>query len=220
MESQSPTQSQGEIMSNSSLFRIKAFSQIEVSSLLQIYQKYQCLVSDLTIKQFELDDIKSAALVRHNKLSVFKRSLNVSYTEHEKTNLKVLRDKIARLTAEVTQVSSDMKFQNPLIWVMYKFQAYQGTPKAVTTVNDLLTHDDAQRKQQGIPTICDRRLSYINRWLQAHHDSDIQMFGLGMKLSSLCDDTHFTDMLLDDAFMSGWSYHENNEKGKWYGYQM
>jgi len=53
------------------------------------------------------------------------------------------------------KIGNEMIFRDPIVWIMYKHLAYQGTPQAITTWEDLMDHS---LNHDGI---CGKRLDWL-----------------------------------------------------------
>ena len=120
------------------------------------------------------------------------------------------------LRKELEKVGESMKFQNPLIWLYYKYSAYADEPgKAINTVGDLIAHCD-------VDGICYRRFDAINLYLRHKHEGkdmkSSRLFSRDIQLDKVAEDPRFIAMCLDTEFATLWSNHENSKSGKWKEY--
>jgi hypothetical protein len=130
-----------------------------------------------------------------------------------------------------------MKFQNPLIWLTYKYEAYKNEEKPLTTVADLVEHCE-------VDGICHKRFHAINTYLREKYSGkDLvspdtsklplakrlghrteALLGRGplvdgaMPLEQLAKDRRFIALCFDLSFQTKWSRHENDRSGKWKHY--
>ena len=165
-----------------------------VDRLLDMYDKYKTLAAKITAAE------RCLALAK----------LKNSGVEQIQIELDDLR-------RDQQQLSDDMTFDTPLIWVMYKFEAYQDEAQPIRTMHDSRLHCS----KPGY--ICTKRFIFLN----AHLCSNGQ--------SSLMDRKQYPDEMLlseifpllgeieqDEVFMSSWRAHEYyQEHGaikKWQNY--
>ena len=96
------------------------------------------------------------------------------------------------------QLSDNMTFDTPLVWVMYKFEAYQDEAQPIKTMHDFRLHCS----KPGY--ICTKRFTFLN----AHLLSEI--FPL------------LADIEQDEVFLSTWRAHEYYQEDgivkKWQDY--
>lgn len=121
------------------------------------------------------------------------------------------------LKKQQRDVGIGMKFQNPYIWAMYKFLAYKDDPvKNLQTLSDLKAHCK-------IDGICSKRFAFINSWLRTKNNGTDFHTGIANDedgIDRIASSDAFTALLLDEDFMTEWSSHENNPKGKWFAYKV
>jgi hypothetical protein len=121
------------------------------------------------------------------------------------------------LMLERKQLGEAMKFQNPLIWMMYKYEAYKNTSKPVLTTKMLREHCENKTD------ICFKRYDYINTALrQKNQGEDLnsdEFLAADTDLAAVINDQRFVNLALDPVFMAGWVKNENDEDGKWVNYK-
>ena len=165
-----------------------------VDKLLRMYDDYKTLAAKIT------------AAERRLALAKLKNSSG-----------EQIRIELDDLRHSQQQLSDDMTFDTPLVWVMYKFEAYQDETQPIQTMHDFRLHCS----KPGY--ICTKRFIFLN----AHLCSNGQ--------SSLMDRKQYPDEMLlseifpllgeieqDEVFMSSWRAHEYyQEHGaikKWQNY--
>lgn len=179
--------------STESLFE---YTDKEVAWLLSAYQEYKTLA----------EQIESGAIVTEKpKFSLFDR-LGVMQ------NL----DPLAKAKKKLEKIGESMKFQNPLIWLRYKLEAYKNEPgKEINTVGDLIAHC----KVDGI---CHKRFDAINTYLRGRYEgkdlTDSTFVDPSFSLEDLARDPRYISLCFDLLFQTKWSRHENDTVGKWQGY--
>ncbi len=168
----------------------------EVDLLLKAYEKYKSLVS-----QIESDIISTSA-----------PKFSFGSNQGKMQNFDPKRE----LRKELEQLGESMKFQNPLIWLHYKYLAYANEPgKSIRTLRNLVDHC----KVDGI---CHKRFDAINVYLRrTYGGKDMKspaFMDQNTDLEDAAKDSRFINMCLDQEFMSLWSHHENGASGKWKEY--
>ncbi|TWP14098.1 hypothetical protein EUA75_03290 [TM7 phylum sp. oral taxon 353] len=165
-----------------------------VDRLLSMYDEYKTLAAKIT------------AAERHLALAKLKNS-----------GVEQIQIELDDLRRDQQQLSDDMTFDTPLIWVMYKFEAYQDEAQPIRTMHDFRLHCS----KPGY--ICTKRFIFLN----AHLCSNGQR--------PLIDSKKYPDEMLlreifpllgeieqDEAFLSSWRAHEYyQEHGaikKWQNY--
>lgn len=114
-----------------------------------------------------------------------------------------LRRAIAAARAQQQQVSDAMTFDTPLIWVMYKYQAYQGQSQPISTLHDLRLHCATPGY------ICTKRWQFVNEWRQVHDLpplTDVTIYPDDLALPVLYDELLRCQQ--DAACMTAWRQYE------------
>lgn len=165
-----------------------------VDKLLDMYDEYKTLT------------VKIAAAERRLALAKLKNS-----------DVKQTRTELEDLRHNQQQLSDDMTFDTPLVWVMYKFEAYQDEAQPIQTIHDFRLHCSKP------DYICTKRFIFLN----AHLCSNGQR--------SLIDSKKYPDEMLlseifpllgeieqDEVFLSNWRAHEYYQEDgaikKWQNY--
>ena len=165
-----------------------------VDRLLSMYDKYKTLAAKINAAERRL----ALAKLKNNDI------------EQVQTELDVLR-------RDQQQLSDTMTFDTPLIWVMYKFEAYQDEAQPIRTMHDFRLHCS----KPGY--ICTKRFIFLN----AHLCNKGQ--------NSLADRKQYPDEMLlseifplldeieqDEVFLSNWRAHEYHQEDgaikKWQNY--
>ena len=170
-------------------------ARVAVDKLLDMYDEYKTLTA------------KIAAAERRLALAKLKNS-----------DVEQVQTKLDGLRRDQQQLSDTMTFDTPLIWVMYKFEAYQDEVQPILTMHDFRLHCS----KPGY--ICTKRFIFLN----AHLCSNGQ--------SSLMDRKQYPDEILlseifpllgeieqDEVFLSNWRAHEYHQEDgaikKWQNYK-
>ena len=157
------------------------------------------------------DDYKTLAA----KIAATERRLALAKLKN--SGVKQIRIELDDLRHSQQQLSDDMTFDTPLVWVMYKFEAYQDEAQPIRTMHDFRLHCS----KPGY--ICTKRFIFLN----AHLCSNGQR--------SLTDSEQYSDEMLlseifpllgeieqDEVFMSSWHAHEHYQEDgaikKWQNY--
>lgn len=113
--------------------------------------------------------------------------------------------KMATTQDEKSSIGDAMFYDDPVIWMLYKALAYQGTASAVTTLGDLRRH--AADEQD----ICGRRFKFL---LTAMWDvlgidlHDMDVYPNNMSLMKLADSQVFSDVVSCNEIMKEWRRQE------------
>ena len=165
-----------------------------VDKLLRMYDEYKTLTVKITAAERRL------ALAK----------LKNSDIEQAQTKLDCLRRDQQRL-------SDAMTFGTPLIWVMYKFEAYQDEAQSIRTMHDFRLHCS----KPGY--ICTKRFIFLNAHLCSngqHPLADSEQYPDEMLLREIFP--LLGEIEQDKVFMSSWRAHEYyQEHGaikKWQNY--
>lgn len=181
-------------MDSTSLQALLAYSRSEVDKLLASYKEYKGLAEAI-----ETGNIESAP--KFSLMGNLGKMQNLNPQAEAKKKLDAIGD--------------SMKFQNPLIWLQYKYEAYQYEPgKELRTIADLVSHCD-------VDGICHKRFDAINMHLRHTNGKDLTDHELqSVRLEDLAEDLRYLVMCLDLSFQKKWSRHENDPAGKWRNYVL
>ncbi len=124
---------------------------------------------------------------------------------------------------ELEDLGVAMKYQNPLIWLNYKYLAYKnkrdkkGESLFIDTLAKLIEHCSGG-------DICIRRFDAINLYLRRKHEgkdlTSAAFIDPATTLDMVGKDPRFINMCLDQEFRAMWSAHENAASGKWQNYVL
>jgi hypothetical protein len=130
-----------------------------------------------------------------------------------------LNSKEDALKVEQRALWDNMFYKNPVIWLMYKYQAYKGGSNEISTLRDLKKHCEPQ------DYICTKRFRFLNAYLLTKGEkvlTDVTSYPDAMKLPALYESSLMTSLTDDDAFMELWSQHEfykrDGKVAKWEDY--
>lgn len=155
-------------------------SDTAVARLLEQYGQYKQLLAQQT---------KVARLLAKAKLSgALSETLETEYNQY---------------STQLQQLSDDMTFDSPSIWMCYKFEAYKDEPQPIRTMHDFRQHCS----KPGY--ICTRRFEFVTQELSAHGlDSfnDHVRYPGDMLLDQVWPDVHTLES--EVKFMDMWRHHE------------
>lgn len=112
--------------------------------------------------------------------------------------------------AERRTIGDRMLYDDPVIWLAYKREAYRGTAQDIVTVGDFRRHCEHPGD------ICEKRYRFMRAHLPAWSWSD------DMPLESLVEDPAIVALSDDPGFLSQWRAHEyfrdRGHVAKWESY--
>ena len=165
-----------------------------VDRLLDMYDEYKTLTA------------KIAAAERRLALAKLKNS-----------GVEQIRIELDDLRHSQQQLSDDMTFDTPLVWVMYKFEAYQDEAQPIQTMHDFRLHCS----KPGY--ICTKRFTFLNTHLCNNGQcplTDRKQYPDEMLLSEIFPLLGKIEQ--DEVFMSSWHAHEYYQEDgivkKWQDY--
>ena len=131
------------------------------------------------------------------------------------------RESLARLLADLDvyrsadparrqAIGERMFYDDPMIWIAYKREAYRGTPQEIATVGDFRRHAEHPGD------LCEKRYRFLRTRLPAWPWSD------DMPLERLAEDPTVLALSVDPGVLSQWRAHEYFRDGervaKWESY--
>jgi hypothetical protein len=163
--------------------------------------------------------------MEHTKILSFSfastQNLIGKYKEYKQTEVdhEFETDELKKqsLLEKLQNISDSMKFDNPVIWMMYKHLAYKDTTHPITTVGDFIKHCE------GYTDICSKRYMFLRAYLINTQTIDIEsVFEKGYTLDKLYTSEHVLKLIEDSVFMEEWKKHEYNtadgKTAKWKSY--
>ena len=147
-----------------------------VDRLLDMYDEYKALT------------VKIAAAERRLALAKLKNS-----------GVEQIRIELDELRHNQQQLSDDMTFDTPLVWVMYKFEAYQDEAQPIRTMHDFRLHCS----KPGY--ICTKRFIFLNAYLCSNGQrplTDSEQYPDEMLLSEIFP--LLSEIERDKNFLSNW----------------
>ena len=173
-------------------------AELAVERLLAQYREYLALVQ--TIEQ-----ARSQKLAHVAEISTAQGIPIGDILAHEDTH-DALRDDarvIHLLEQDRDQLSDDMTFANPLIWIMYKDRAYRGTSQEI--------RDWEAFKRHCAPDgyICGKRFRFLEQHLQRTRGIALaSAFPDRMPLRDICGQPLVMGLLDDRGCMTTWTHQE------------
>jgi len=135
----------------------------------------------------------------------------------ENSDVEQIRIELDDLRYSQQQLSDDMTFDTPLVWVMYKFEAYQDEAQPIQTMHDFRLHCS----KPGY--ICTKRFIFLNAHLCSNGQrplADSEQYPDEMLLSEIFP--LLGEIEQDKAFLSSWRAHEYCQEDsaikKWQNY--
>ena len=170
-------------------------ARVAVDKLLDMYDEYKTLTA------------KIVAAERRLALAKLRNS-----------DVEQVRIELDNLRHSQQQLSDDMTFDTPLVWVMYKFEAYQDEAQPIQTMHDFRLHCS----KPGY--ICTKRFIFLNAHLCSNgqcHLTDSEQYPDEMLLSEIFP--LLGEIEQDEAFLSSWRAHEYYQEDgatkKWQDYK-
>jgi len=129
-------------------------------------------------------------------------SLQVNAPQHI-VSIEVLRTYVSQLRISQQTISDAMTFDNPLVWIMYKYTAYAGTEQEIRTIQDFADHCS----HEGC--ICGKRFIFLNQCLVDMFGKNLQtLFDPHTSLDKLQDYSYIYDLIYNDLHMKRWKKYE------------
>ncbi len=131
-----------------------------------------------------------------------KKILKLDHKDEAK-ELEILQNKLQ-------QISDEMTFANPIIWIGYKYNAYKDESQPILTLKDLIIHCS----KPGY--ICTKRFNFLNQYLADHGKPTIPEnpnFNEDEDLSKLLDSIELKNLTENPDFMKKWQEFEYFKDG-------
>ena len=165
-----------------------------VDRLLDMYDEYKTLTAKIT------------AAERRLALAKLKNS-----------DIEQIRIELDDLRHSQQQLSDTMTFDTPLVWVMYKFEAYKDEAQSIRTMHDFRLHCS----KPGY--ICTKRFIFLNAYLCSNGQrplADSKKYPDEMLLREIFP--LLSEIERDKNFLSNWRAHEYYQEDgaikKWQNY--
>ena len=173
-----------------------SYNQRQVTELLAMYDQYKTMV-------------KEEAIV----------SSKVAKAKLSTTSNPELERQYNQLKSNLQTLSDTMTFANPIIWMMYKFEAYKDEAQPIRTMHDLRIHCS----KEGY--ICTKRFNFLNEQLiQRSHDSlnNERSYNDDIQLDQVFTRKDMLEITSNQDFMNLWETYEyyqvDTQPAKWLNY--
>jgi hypothetical protein len=106
---------------------------------------------------------------------------------------------------EKKRIGDKMFFPNPVVWILYKYRAYQGTNHSLNTWEDLITHS---MSHDGI---CKKRLQFLTHAIRACTGIDLlnpEELSRSMPLNAVATHNALDAILKSPSYSEQWNFHE------------
>ncbi len=127
--------------------------------------------------------------------------------------------KKAPTKAEKDRIGDEMTYADPIVWMMYKHEAYKGGDHEITTLGDLKKHSIDHGG------ICAKRFGFLRKAVEVRYCKDIldsEQFPCTMSLMDFYDSDIVNEIVSDQAFIKEWEHYEYYKEGqqvaKWQNY--
>ena len=123
------------------------------------------------------------------------------------------------LQLNLQQVSEKMTYSSPVVWMMYKYEAYADEPQPIRTMQDFRIHCS----KPGY--ICTKRFNFVNAQLDRQklpNLNDTAHYPDGLSLLQAINSPAICKLVENESFQSLWSSYEYYKEGervaKWENY--
>ncbi len=129
--------------------------------------------------------------------------------------IKKIDKMISLFKKDREQLSNEMTFANPVIWMIYKYQAYKGASNEIKTIGDFRKHCEPEGY------ICTLRFKFLKDYLKKKSIdlTDLKKFPDNKDLKYLFKSDFIFKLTADTIFMNIWKSNEylieNNKVNKW-----
>jgi hypothetical protein len=171
-----------------------------VKRLILQYEEYANTLNSINRKE----NNKLALISKVSK----KTNLSISQIMEDQDSyeeITKLNNEIDLLKLDLQQISDEMTFPNPIIWMMYKYKAYKGKSNEISNLRQFRNHCTPEGY------ICTERYKFLNDYLIANHNKDlsnISKFPDDLELNKLYESDLLIDLCNDLSFMQQWKENE------------
>jgi len=171
-------------------------NRIATDKLLKMYENYK-----------KIDKEKEVVASRLAKAKVRGAAVQDLLREHSSLGMKL------------QELSDEMTFASPIIWMMYKYEAYIDEAQPIRTMQDFRVHCS----KPGY--ICTKRFDFVNEQLNQRNVANLndhESYQDELPLSEVFSAPVITELVNDQSFQQQWRHHEYNKNGqyvaKWENY--
>jgi len=125
----------------------------------------------------------------------------------------------AHSETEKDKIGDEMTYTDPIVWMMYKREAYARSDHEITTLGDLKGHSIDHGG------ICAKRMKFLALFIKENYRKDIldsNEFSDDMELTDFYDSNLINEVVLDNDFIQKWKTYEFFKKdgkvSKWENY--
>jgi hypothetical protein len=118
------------------------------------------------------------------------------------------------------KIADEMFYDDPIIWMMYKKEAYKNTQDAINSLGDLKEHATGHG-------ICAKRFNFLRNYILEKSDIDIlnsEIFANELSLDDFYDNDIINNLIQDIYFINKWTEYEFFKKdskiAKWQNYTI
>lgn len=126
---------------------------------------------------------------------------------------------LAQTESEKNIIGDQMKYEDPIIWIIYKHKAYLNSNHAILTLKDLKHHCIDHGG------ICAKRFNFLRKSILEIYKKDIldtSFFEDSISITDFYTHEILEALVLDKKFIDSWKQHEYYEKdgkvAKWENY--
>lgn len=134
--------------------------------------------------------------------------------------LKQYKDYNSAITdSDKDRIGDEMTYADPVVWMMYKNEAYAGTHHSIDTLGALKEHSIDHGG------ICAKRFGYIAHFLKTNLNTDIldkEIYPDSMDIKEFYDSEIISNLISNTDFMNAWQKYEyfklDGKVAKWQNY--
>lgn len=178
---------------------IKEAGEIVARLILQ-YKEYSLFTQ-------KLDNLKTEKLKTIARISKEKGTSMGSISIENYPEIKRFDELIALTEIDRQQISDEMTYANPLIWMMYKDRAYTGTQQEIKNWSAFKDHCAPK------DYICGKRFRFLEKYFREETMTDFRnLFPDTTPLKDIYTNKHILSLLEDLALMKEWKANEYSRK--------
>lgn len=159
----------------------------------------------------------------NEKTEIIKEIKNLENIKNEEEKIEKtlkLEKKLTEKIQSLNKLWDDMKYDNPIIWLKYKFEAYKWSNSEIATVWDLIKHCF-----KNLDYICGKRIDFLAKnlknkfWInifEIDKNMNLEKFfeKFDKELNYLCQDKNFMNLWLKYEYFTIW-----DKVAKWENYR-
>jgi len=175
-------------------------AEITVKRLILQYKEYTNIHNNITEKETEKLKVISQLSKQESKTIP---QIMLEQDKHEE--LISSNKKIELLKLDLQQISDEMTFPNPIVWMMYKFRAYKRKANEISTLRQFRNHCTPDGY------ICTERYKFLRDYLDKNYHEDlnnISVFSDALELNQLYKSDLIINLCKDLDFITIWKENE------------